>query len=239
LDCQRIINAPSVDIQSHLDGASFDAPFSCPIADGLSATLKSNPSGMTTVPSLLTMCSPSHISRLIVAIVVNAIKGMRRTGGTSNICEECGEVVSPSFAHLDAASTILRISIHRWIDAPPDHRIPRSPFFGASIPATFAVCRSRFNAVLRTPFSLVTPTTFGLPVQKCESRHGTVRSTFAFTLPIHIAIGILRRTYSAFNDMPSTKSLISKVVLHMCIVLQNAALWLVKGFSLSAQEVTF
>lgn len=69
---------------------------------------------------------PSHIGRLVVAVVVDAINRMLPTWPWSNIGVERLERVAPSVADGDTSSSVVGIALKSWIPASVLHANPDS-----------------------------------------------------------------------------------------------------------------
>lgn len=59
------------------------------------------------VVGLLLLSGPSDVARLVVAVVIDAVKGMAGRRTSANVAEEGGETLSPFVVHTDAASAVV------------------------------------------------------------------------------------------------------------------------------------
>lgn len=83
--------------------------FARPLRHRLPATLIADIHRNAPVVLLLLDRRPAAILRAVVAIIVDAVKCVRRRWFTAHISQECWEVVAPAFAHRNAARPIDRI----------------------------------------------------------------------------------------------------------------------------------
>ena len=61
------------------------------------------------VEFLFTPCSPLHVFRFVVSIVVDALQAVFGRGAMSNVREKVSPVLLPPFAHLYASTTIASV----------------------------------------------------------------------------------------------------------------------------------
>ena len=67
---------------------------------------------------------PAAITRLIVAVIVDAVNGMGRRGTRPHVCEEVQKAFVPSFANGDTTSTIPMPVLQFGVTAPLAHVNP-------------------------------------------------------------------------------------------------------------------
>lgn len=72
--------------------------------------------------ALLTSCRPTAISRLVVAVVVDTIKG-GSLRPWSHISKEGRKVILPSLAHHNSSSTVVFVLFASWVKAALFHRV--------------------------------------------------------------------------------------------------------------------
>lgn len=75
------------------------------------------------VECLLELCSPSTISRFVIAVIVDPINGMLPCWALAHVGEKVREFI-PSFANLDAARSIPKIFGMVRIFTTLTHRVP-------------------------------------------------------------------------------------------------------------------
>ena len=132
-------------LDPHVDGKAFKAGFFGPLGyRHRSPECREKPS-RAPVQRLFLNRGPSAVVRIIVTIVIDAIKLMCRAWRSAHIVEKVGIGLAPSLADLDAASAVLRPSVHARIRASRDHSPPRIPFFRASAVACLAMFPIAFH----------------------------------------------------------------------------------------------
>ena len=128
--CKSFFYAPSISVKSLSDCGSFEScPFR-PFNKGERFSFMGDSSVRRRIPMLLLNSFPSNILRLIVSIIVDSSKGMFFARSKTNIFKKISKFF-PSFTNSNSPSSIMRVSVHRWISASPNHRMPSSPFFGS------------------------------------------------------------------------------------------------------------
>ena len=80
------------------------------------------------VALLLRWRRPADITRLVVAVAVDAVDGVRGRRLRPHVGKKRLELIAPSFAHGDATSTIASKVLIFWIRTACAHRVPLSIF---------------------------------------------------------------------------------------------------------------
>jgi hypothetical protein len=127
-----------------------DIKFSRPFSVSLGYAINGQSLVCSGVVRLFQMGSPAAITRLIVAIVVNSIKGVLGRGRIAHIFKKSFKTILPPVAHGYSSATILGVVRAGWEKTPRLHCEPHAPK-----PAFFAFIYgcSMFHAVLSQPFS--------------------------------------------------------------------------------------
>lgn len=80
------------------------------------------------VSSLICPWNPSHIVRLIVSVIINAV---HRESVSITMCQrpisKCGERLAPVVTHFDAACAIVAKGSAVWVATPIKHSLPDRP----------------------------------------------------------------------------------------------------------------
>ena len=129
----------AVGVEPHLDRLSVETSFSSPLADCLRAAKCSYPARLGAVLGLFAARRPAHVARLVIAIVVNAIKGMLLAWCSPNMREERCERSTPFRTNLDASPAVTGVALNARIGAAGDHSHPRAPFLCLPLPAGVSV----------------------------------------------------------------------------------------------------
>lgn len=80
------------------------------------------------IQHLLRACGPTHIARLIVAVIVDSVKCQFRRWFNANVPKEGHEVFAPFVAYTNPTAAIIAILGVVWIVAPLNYRAPESAF---------------------------------------------------------------------------------------------------------------
>lgn len=123
--CQRVFDAPAVLVHSRREGFRVDAGSFTPFDERERLSVKSNPSAGSSIPALRSLCRPSHVFRLIIAVVVDAIYGVLRRRPESYIANKCGEI-APFRAALDSPASVVSPHPIAWTVASSAHSYPNS-----------------------------------------------------------------------------------------------------------------
>jgi hypothetical protein len=113
------------------------------------------------VSGLSFLCGPPAVARFVVRIVVDTVdRGANRS--SAHVMQERGEVIHPSFAHLDAATSVIGPQWVRRDSASPSHADPSCPRWGLRPP----VARDRSGNV--SSFGTATTTHFSASQLRCR-----------------------------------------------------------------------
>lgn len=132
---KRVMNRPAVVINSHLNSLAIESSFFRPIANCHGTPVECDPSCSAAVTLLFYVCRPSHVARLVISVIVNAVKAVLwrwriadilekvfkralptttdrySTTTVSSVAPICGRVASG--AHPTPGSILLRLIAHR------------------------------------------------------------------------------------------------------------------------------
>ncbi len=172
-----------------------NASFIRPIADGLCFPEGCQQSGAASIARLRVSGAPPAITRLVISVALNAINGVILRWSRPHVGVEGDEILSPSFAHFDAATSIRRVVRSRWSLATRNHGVPRAVFGRAR----HAMCLSqRFHA-------FAAKATAGLlaTFSEVRTRDDVNRSAVAYT---PVATFLATRSWQVFNDKQTALS---------------------------------
>ena len=88
-----------------------DARLAAPLGNCLSFPEIGKPPVGASVVRLFLLCCPSHVSRLVVAVVVDAVQRVRFSRGNSNIGKKCVKRVTPLVADRNSAFVVIAVDI--------------------------------------------------------------------------------------------------------------------------------
>ncbi len=120
---QSIMNAPT-NSYACMYGTGFDASDPTPLCNGLSDSIVCEPHVLPRVVGLFNRCSPLHVARFIIAIVVLALNHVRRTRTWADMVEKGHEVVSPLVTDFYSACSVVVIHTVLQVVAPIFHLLP-------------------------------------------------------------------------------------------------------------------
>jgi hypothetical protein len=95
-----------------------------PVRDGQGLALPSHRPVVALIAGLLRLCGPANVARLVIAVYVDAVKGMPWRRTLSNVSEERQEVQLPSVADSDASAAVVWIVLLPRIKASVLHLPP-------------------------------------------------------------------------------------------------------------------
>ncbi len=120
-----------ISFHSRIDCVATDAEFLRPFADAKSLAFNSTSPYRTAralIAILLGTCSPTHITRLIVAVHIWITIKAHSLRAWPNVAKKSLKVVFPFVAHSNAAPAIVLEVLLARIIAPLFRALPRSPF---------------------------------------------------------------------------------------------------------------
>lgn len=191
--CDGTFNIPSA-IDSATQDAQWYSTFFTPITHALCLAAKCDSMVTSGITALLARCCPAAITRLVVAIIVNAFNRMLRTGAWSHVFIKRLKGL-PLLAYFNATFPISRVFHSRGGRATTVHASPDAVFRGLG------------HAVLA---AMATPTSTVAAVPKLLANHDGFSSALASAQPI----GPLRfssRGGDIANNCPSPERLSSQV----------------------------
>lgn len=133
----------------------------------------------TTIRSLFPACSPSAIARLIVAVIVNALKGMLRRWLWPHVGQEILKRVAPMFANRNTTSAVAGISLVTGVEATLLHITPDLIFARARLP----VCGEKLDSALNDAFALETTAALRLAASERATAHNQLSAAIATAIP--------------------------------------------------------
>lgn len=142
--------------------------------------------------------SPSAVSRLVVAVDVDAVEG-RPVRALPHVCQKCREVVAPLVAHRDAATAVGGELVVSGIKAP---RLRAQP-----APVLGSACASHRGAMLQASRTYLvrsqTSARFGAPTAKDLGQLSDDTSAIASARPCRPATNVpsARDNYEAAEPM--------------------------------------
>lgn len=146
--------------------------------------------------SLLNPCCPPHISRLVISIVIDAIKSQSRWTFTYVIQKRL-KTIAPLFAHRNASTTIIRVSRIFWIKTPTFCGLPKVVFSEGGYGKVF------FKR-LTDSFTAITTATCGQSFSQRVSENNLCIPAGTETQPI--STSIIDRSRCSFQHSQSTNS---------------------------------
>lgn len=135
------------------------------------------PSASATITCLLKRCRPSTVGRFVIAIVVDAINGMNFRWLWPHIGQKSTEVVLPSFANMNAASTIVLKLRMASIETSRFDVSPRA------VSCRVATSMTMLESSRRRGFTRETAATSGVPFQEVHADHNGHVAAIAATSP--------------------------------------------------------
>lgn len=164
---------------------------------------------LATIRSLLSLCSPANISRLVISVVVDAVNGMGGRWPAPHICEEILESV-PSPADLNAPRSVIRIVPDVRIIAAASHGHPDSVFrsnLSNFLGSVTQVCKA---------FTLQASTALAFSSAQIICMRKRPLAAFASAIPTRLVILVIRTTPQCPK---SPEPLASQIVSpHSCII---------------------
>lgn len=153
------------------------------------------------VPTLLGAGRPSHVSGLVVAVIVDAVKRVRAAGAFSNVGKKRLEVVAPFVAKANAATAVVGVGMMLRKFAAGLGVIPRLVFWRLR-----ASVRARSVA---SGFAPKAAAALGMAILE----HGAVsrlgRAAIALTKPARVVV--VRPVERTLNHNQSPESLARKI----------------------------
>lgn len=111
---------------------------------------------------LLTFCRPSNIPRLVISVVVYAVKGVSVTRTLTNVFMKSLKAFNPLFAHINAASAIQRVFGVLRVRASLNHAGPRHVLRTSTQSMGFETCRRDIVIKASTGARLALPESPGI-----------------------------------------------------------------------------
>lgn len=121
-----------------LYGTSSESSSLSPAADGICDAIVSQEPNPTGIGGLNSASGPPTIARLVMAVVIDAIKRMLVRGFWPHICQEVYKRINPSLADRDSTAAVVGVLRSMLVQAPALHRSPRTIFSRVRS----SVCRS-------------------------------------------------------------------------------------------------
>jgi len=121
-------NGPTT-LDASFESSMIHSKFFRPLAHHHLFAVVLNKVGVAAVTKLIHERRPSYISRLIVAVVVNAIK-RHPVRSPTNIREEGRKIISPFFAHRNTSTAVIPKSLVFGIKAPGFYSAPHRILYG-------------------------------------------------------------------------------------------------------------
>ena len=177
-----------------------DTQLSGPFRERLGPTKGCQPTCVSTVTALLTLGGPLTILRGIVAVIVNALNGMRRRGSGAHVRVKIIKALHPTFAHGDAPTAVIFVLLVLLVSASFAHVCPNPPFWGST--------HTVFERNQPYVFFAKAAATLGLAT--CQSLRGYDRSLTAGTqtIPTHMT---RRGSYRPALYKQATEALPNKI----------------------------
>lgn len=113
-------------MKTFLNSASRNASPFGPLGNRQSLSVVFNESVVPCVAALLFACRPSHIARLVVPVIVDAIKFVARRWALAHILKERLKRLSPAVAHFYAATAVVLVVAMCWKCASSDCIAPQT-----------------------------------------------------------------------------------------------------------------
>jgi hypothetical protein len=124
---QGSLNAPSV-LKPEMHCALGKSNRPSPLGQRHGPAVEGNQSVQSSVPALLFCSGPSDVSRFVVSVVVDALKGVIHGRPRTHVSHEVGEAIPPTGAHVDAPSSVVAITGRVGIVTPGTHTAPAGVF---------------------------------------------------------------------------------------------------------------
>lgn len=150
---QGVLYAPA-SIKPLPYGSSRDAGIVGPFGNGLGQATKGYKLAVARVSRLFRFRRPSHISRLIISVVVNSINRVFGAWRAPNILKKEPKALSPSGVHRDAPTAIAWIARHFGVVAPTDYVSPGPVLLSVLDRAARLVKVRRGNYFIKWPLGL-------------------------------------------------------------------------------------
>jgi hypothetical protein len=122
---------------------------------------------------LFLVCRPTTITRLIIAVIIDAVNAMVHGRSMSHIAQKSFETILPLLTYHDSTSAISRIDATSRIEASLDDALPNA-MLGAS---GFAVCDNLLPDLFASPAS----TALNVSIKQFTCSHNTSSATLAKT----------------------------------------------------------
>ena len=122
---QRLLCAPLEHVNAIGKSASFDADAFCPCPQRHGFTLESDRPVAPSIVGLLCQRGPAAVAGIIIAVVVDAIKGLA-SWAITHIRQEV-LVGKPPLTDRDSSSTVAGVAAVGSAETPTPHRNPASP----------------------------------------------------------------------------------------------------------------
>jgi hypothetical protein len=197
---QRLLGRPSA-FQATQDERMGDSLAFRPVFHAHGYAVMGQPTRYRSVSYLLSVCRPSYVSGLVVAVIVDAIERMIGRAATK-IRKERG-VIFPAFAHANASPSIAAEVMVSRAPAPIVHVLPCAPFTRARSMHRFAVPTIARKLQFSAPASTATR---GIVEQAASPNFGDC-SAFASTAPYRA----VSASPDGLNDREPTESLARQV----------------------------
>lgn len=148
-------------------------------------SVKNHPTSVAAIAVLFFNRRPLHISRLVIAVYVNAINGMRKAGATANVLKESGKRILPLLAHFYTSPSIVLKSYVIRIKASLLHLAPRFVF------------RRAFHSMLVVGIAAFAAA-FCAPASKTVASGNYLSSALAAAFPtrMHSATAFAKKRYN-------------------------------------------
>lgn len=169
---QGVCYRPSVSVNSHLDGLSFNSNSHSPVANGQSHAVMAQEAIRAGVSGLVANGLPFHVAGNIMPVVVNSPKRVLRSRRITNVSQETFKRLSPPLADCDTPAPVPRVVIHRWVSTSPNHASPRTILLRLAVTilcrAVVSVSREAFPGRCCGTLPLKTAATTRRPGFGCE-----------------------------------------------------------------------
>ena len=166
-----LLHSPFLFVKSSRDCAMSDSEPACPFSQSVGFSVIGKQSRFSRVLPLLQFCGPAAISRLVIAVIVNAINCCFRKRLWSHVSKERIEAGSPFLANCDASFPV-QVLVFVVRVATPFHFTPRCVLWRIAHSArTCTVAPARLD---RLPF-------------KISPSHGSCFPALALAQPTGIA----------------------------------------------------
>ena len=154
---------------------------------------------------------PANVARLVVAIIVDAIKGVFRGRAWADVLNEGVEGVAPFPAHLNPAGTVVLERSMLWRRAPLLGIVPCRVLWRSEPAVSFGA--------LALAFALVAAAALRHALSEIARRNDSVVTAVAAALPLRGLRVCLR--LSALHDGPTVEASPRQV---FCLVLHRSAI---------------